>query len=179
MKKLTLFALALTLTLSMAGFASAKGMGHGNDNGGMNHGSMNSGSMDHSNMSSDSGMDHGNMNMEGAANAHKGMMQMETNLELMKKDVEAMKSAAGRDAAMKAMNKHMMDMHMGMKSVKDHAHSTGNTGMQKSMKRLDKDMMTTMKGMGLMKKNPDQAVPMMMEGLEGMESTVDSMKGQM
>lgn len=169
MKKPTLFALALTLTLSMAGFASAGTMSNSNmDHGNMNHGSMENGSMDH-----------GNMDMQGAGNAHKGMMQMETNLELMKKDVEAMKSPAGRDAAMKAMNKHMMDMHMGMKSVKDHAHSSGNTGMQKSMKRLDKDMMTTMKGMGLMKKDPDQAVPMMMEGLEGMESTVDSMKGQM
>ncbi|WP_157917343.1 hypothetical protein [Pseudodesulfovibrio profundus] len=44
---------------------------------------------------------------------------------------------------------------------------------------MNKHMMTTMKGMGLAKKNVDEGIPMMMDGLNNMEKVLESMKGSM
>jgi hypothetical protein len=51
--------------------------------------------------------------------------------------------------------------------------------MEASMKQINKDMMTTMKGMGLMRRDADKAVSMMNQGLDGMEKTMVKMKGMM
>lgn len=124
------------------------------------------------------GMDHGDMKA-GDMSVHESMKVMEDNLALMKQDVNTMKDASQRKAAMGAMKKHMTDMHHGMAGVEAHAKMNHNAKMEASMKQLNKDMMITMKGMGVMKKDADKGIPMMMEGIEKMEATVAKMKGAM
>lgn len=123
-------------------------------------------------------MDHGDMKA-GDMSVHQSMKVMDENLQMMKKDVEAMKAPAQRKAAMSDMKKHMTDMHHGMAGVEAHAKKNHDTGMEASLKQLNKEMMITMKGMGVFKKNPDQGIPMMMEGIEKMEKTVGKMKSNM
>ncbi len=149
MKKLTAITTALALTLLVSGFAFAM-----------------------------QGMDHGNMKA-GDMSVHDGMQVVETNLNMMKTDVETMKDPAQRQAAMSAMNKHMTDMHHGMAAMEGHAKKNHDTGMEASMKQLNKEMMITMKGMGMMKKDPDAAIRMMEEGNMKMEKTLMQMKGKM
>lgn len=124
------------------------------------------------------GMDHGKMK-NGDMSMHESMMVMEKNLQMMKKDVAAMKNADQRQDAMKSMNKHMTDMHHGMAGAEAHAKKNHDMAMESSMKKMNKHMMTTMKGMGLAKKNVDEGMPMMMEGLNNMEKVLESMKGSM
>lgn len=168
MKKIVMMSAVALLTLCLSGFAlaasHAEGMNHGTtDHGTMNHGTMDQGAMGHG----------AGMSMED------GMKGMEHNLMLMKQDVAAMQDEAGRAAAMKAMKKHMNDMHTAMMPVKKHAEDSGNSHMQQSMKQIDMDMMTTMKGMGMMKKDPAKAMPMMNEGIDKMLQTMTKMKGMM
>jgi hypothetical protein len=158
MKPITTLTLALALTLALGAPALAASTDHG----GMNHGSM----------------DHNAMQAEGPApSMHDGMKAMEHNLHLMKQDVAAMHDPAARDAAMKAMNGHMTDMHHGMAAVEGQAKASGDGTAQAAMKQMNKDMMTTMKGMGLMKQNPDAAIPMMQDGIRKMEHTMGQLKG--
>ena len=161
MKKLTILTLALAASLLLSGLAFAGNMD-------MSHGDMNHGEMKG-----------GDMKGEGAMAPMEAMKSMESNLEMMKADVAAMKDPAKREAAMGSMNKHMMGMHHGMSAMESHAQSSGDAGMQKGMKELNMGMMETMKGMGMMKKDADAAMPMMNGGLDKMESTLDRMKGMM
>ena len=149
MKKLTTITMALALTVLMSSFAFAM-----------------------------KGMDHGNMKA-GDMNIHESMKVMEDNLHMMKMDVETMKDPAKRKAAMGSMNKHMTDMHHGMAGVEAHAKKNHDKHMETSMKQINKDMMTTMKGMGVAKKNADKGIPMMMDGIRKMEKTIEKMKGMM
>lgn len=123
-------------------------------------------------------MNHGDMKA-GDMTTHESMQVMRDNLDMMKKDVAAMKDPAQRQAAMKAMNGHMTDMHHGMAGMEAHAKKSGDHKMEASMKQMNKDMMTTMKGMGLMKKDADKGMSMMNEGLDKMEKTMMQMKGMM
>jgi hypothetical protein len=123
-------------------------------------------------------MNHADMKAGDMA-PHESMKVMEQNLQMMKKDVAAMKDPAQRQAAMKAMNGHMTDMHHGMAAMEAHAKKSGDQKMEASMKQINKDMMTTMKGMGLMRRDADKAVSMMNQGLDGMEKTMVKMKGMM
>ncbi|AMK10798.1 hypothetical protein [Pseudodesulfovibrio indicus] len=123
-------------------------------------------------------MSHGDMKA-GDMTPAQSMKVMEENLQMMKMDVEAMKDPAGREAAMKAMDKHMTDMHHGMAGMEAHAKKQGDAGMQAHMSEMNKEMMTTMKGMGVMKKDADKGMSMMMEGINQMEQTMSKMKGMM
>jgi hypothetical protein len=149
MKKLTAITTALALTLLVSGFAFAM-----------------------------QGMDHGNMKA-GDMSLHDGMQVVETNLNMIKTDVETMKDPAQRQAAMSAMNKHMTDMHHGMAAMEGHAKKNHDKEMEASMKQMNKEMMITMTGMGMMKKDPDAAIRMMEEGNMKMENTLMQMKGKM
>jgi hypothetical protein len=149
MKKLTTITLALALTLLVSGLALAM-----------------------------QDMDHGDMKA-GDMNMHDSMKVVEDNLALMKKDVNAMKDEGRRKAAMEAMNKHMTEMHHGMAGVEAHAKKNHDAKMEALMKQLNKDMMITMKGMGVTKKNADKGIPMMMDGINRMEKTTAKMKGAM
>ncbi|QJB58455.1 hypothetical protein [Pseudodesulfovibrio sp. zrk46] len=146
MKKLTSITMAFALTLLVSSFAFAM-----------------------------QGMDHGNMKA-GDMSVHESMKVMEDNLALMKADVETMKDPAKRKAAMGAMNKHMNDMHHGMAGVEAHAKKNHDKHMEASMKQLNKEMMITMKGMGVTKKDADKGIPMMMDGIHKMENTIQKMK---
>lgn len=123
-------------------------------------------------------MDHGDMKA-GDMSVHESMKVMEDNLALMKKDVDTMKDASQRKAAMGAMKKHMTDMHHGMAGVEAHTKMNHDAKMEASMKQLNKEMMITMKGMGLTKKDADKGIPMMMDGINKMEQTVKKMKSMM
>ncbi|CCH50212.1 hypothetical protein [Pseudodesulfovibrio piezophilus] len=123
--------------------------------------------MDHSTM------DAGDMKMADS------MKVMEDNLALMKKDVETMKDPAQRKAAMTSMNSHMTDLHHGMAAAEGHAKMTKNAHMEASMKQMNKEMMMTMKGMGMAKKDADKGIPMMMDSLNKMEKTLSTMKSMM
>jgi hypothetical protein len=125
------------------------------------------------------GMNHEGMGGAAHGSMHDNMQVMHENLQLMKQDVQKMKDPAAREAAMQSMNKHMMSMHHGMSGVEKQVKESGNAAMQKSMKKMNMDMMTTMKGMGMMKKDADAAIPMMMDSLEKMESTMNTMQGMM
>ena len=149
MKKLTTITLALALTLLVSGMALAMQ--------GMDHGSMNAGDM----------------------NVHESMKAMEDNLALMKQDVQTMKDEGQRKAAMDAMNKHMTDMHHGMAGVEAHAKKNNDAKLEALMKQLNKEMMITMKGMGVAKKDAAQGIPMMLDGIGKMEKTTAQMKGAM
>lgn len=152
MKKLTTITMAFALTLLVSGFAFAmKDMDHG-DHG--DHGSMKAGDM----------------------GLHESIKVMEDNLHMMKMDVQTMKDPAKRKEAMTSMNKHMMDMHHGMAGVEHHAKQNNDKHMKASMKQLNQEMMITMKGMGVTKKNADKGIPMMMDGIEKMEKTIEKMK---
>jgi hypothetical protein len=158
MKKITTFAVALALTLMLSGLSFAMDMNHGDMKAGdMNHGDMKTGEM----------------------SGHQSMQAMQENLDMMKKDVAAMKDPAARQEAMKAMNGHMTDMHHGMAGMEAHAKKSGDHKMEASMKQMNKDMMTTMKGMGMMKKDPEKGMSMMNEGLDKMEKSMMQMKGMM
>lgn len=147
MKKLTTITMALALTVLMSNFAFAM-----------------------------KDMDHGTMTA-GDMNVHQSLKVMEDNLHMMKMDVETMKDPAKRKDAMGSMNKHMTDMHHGMAGVEAHAKKNHDKHMEASMKQINKDMMTTMKGMGVAKKNADKGIPMMMDGIHKMEKTIEKMKG--
>ncbi len=149
MKKLTTITMALALTLLMTGFAFAM-----------------------------QGMDHGNMKA-GDMSVHDSMQVIEKNLNMMKMDVETMKDPAKRMDAMKTMNGHMTDMHHGMAGVEAHAKKNHDAAMEADMKQMNKDMMMTMKGMGMMKKDPDAAIKMMEDGNMKMEQTLNKLKGNM
>jgi hypothetical protein len=149
MKKLTAITTALALTLLVSGFAFAM-----------------------------QGMDHGNMKAKDMS-VHDGMQVVEKNLNMMKADVETMKDPAQRQEAMSAMNKHMTDMHHGMAAMEGHAKKNHDTEMEASMKQMNKEMMITMKGMGMMKKDPDAAIKMMEEGNMKMEKTLMTIKSGM
>lgn len=149
MKKLTTITMVFALTLLVSGFAFAM-----------------------------KDMDHGDMKA-GDMSVHESMKVMEDNLHMMKKDVETMKDPAKRKAAMGSMNKHMTDMHHGMAGVEHHAKQNNDKHMQASMKQLNKEMMTTMKGMGVMKKDADKGIKMMNDGIHKMEKTIEKMKGKM
>lgn len=151
MKKCTTITMALALTLLMSGLALAM-QDHGHD-----HGHMKAGDM----------------------GLHESMKVMEDNLHMMKKDVEAMKDPANRKAAMGSMDKHMTDMHHGMAGVEHHAKANHDKHMEASMKQLNKEMMTTMKGMGVMKKDAGKGIKMMMDGINKMEKTIGMMKKKM
>lgn len=124
------------------------------------------------------GMDHGDMKA-GDMTAHESMKVIEDNLAMMKQDVETMKDESQRKAAMGAMNKHMTDMHHGMAGVEADAKKNHNGKMEAFLKQLNKEMMITMKGMGVTKKDADKGIPMMMDGINKMEKTVEKMKGAM
>ncbi|QGY41449.1 hypothetical protein GM415_15435 [Pseudodesulfovibrio cashew] len=147
MKKLTTLTMALALTLLVSGFAFAMQ------------------GMDHSAMKA------GDMSMQDS------MKVINDNIAMMKADVETMKDAGQRKAAMGAMNKHMTNMHHGMAGVEAHAKANHDTMMEDSMKQLNKDMMVTMKGMGMMKKDADKGISMMEEGIAKMEKAMHSVKG--
>lgn len=149
MKRLTTITLTLALTLLVSGLAFAM-----------------------------QDMDHGDMKA-GDMSVHESMKVMEDNLALMKQDVETMKDETQRKAAMGAMNKHMTDMHHGMEGVKADAKKNHNAKMEAFLKQLDKEMMITMKGMGVTKKDADKGIPMMMDGINKMEKTMEKMKGAM
>jgi len=157
MKKITTITLAIALTLLVSGFAYAMQE--------MTPGTMNHGDMTHGEMKA------------GDMNVGESMKAMEDNLAMMKMDVEKMKDPAQRKAAMDDMNKHMTDMHNGMAAVEANAKMTKDAMTEKSMKSMNKDMMTTMKGMGVMKKDADKGMEMMMEGINNMEKTMSMMKG--
>jgi hypothetical protein len=166
MKKLATLTIACALTLLMAGFAAAASMDHGS------HGDHDTAAstMDHGATPT---MDHGAPS--AAPSAEEAMQAMQHNLELMKQDVAAMRDPAGRDKAMADMNGHMTDMHHAMAAMDGHAKHNGDTAMQASMKQLNKDMMTVMKGMGAYKKSPEAGIPMMEDGLNRMDSTMRGM----
>ncbi|EGB15141.1 hypothetical protein DND132_1935 [Pseudodesulfovibrio mercurii] len=149
MKKLTTLTLTLALTLLVSGMAFAM-----------------------------QGMDHGDMKA-GDMTVQQSIKVMEDNLALMKQDVETMKDETRRDAAMGAMNTHMTDMHHGMAGVEAHAKMSQNSKMDALLKQLDKEMMITMKGMGVAKKDADKGIPMMMDGINKMEKTTAKMKSAM
>lgn len=149
MKKLTTITMAFALTLLVSSFAFAM-----------------------------KGMDHGNMKA-GDMSVHESMKVMEDNLHMMKMDVETMKDPAKRKAAMGSMNKHMTDMHHGMTGVEAHAKKNHDKHMEGSMKQLNKEMMITMKGMGVAKKDADKGITMMMDGIKKMEKTIEKMKAMM
>ena len=149
MKKLTTITLALALTLFASGMAFAM-----------------------------QGMDHGDMKA-GDMSMSESMKVLEDNLALMKQDVETMKDEGRRKAAMDAMNKHMTDMHHGMAGVEAQAKMSQNGKMDALLKQLDKEMMITMKGMGVAKKDADKGIPMMMDGIDKMEKTTAKMKSAM
>jgi len=149
MKKLTTITMALALTLLVSGMALAMQ--------GMDHGSMHAGDM----------------------SLHESMKVTEDNLALMKQDVERMKDDGQRKDAMDAMNQHMTAMHHGMAGVKADAQKNHNGKMEALLQQLDKEMMTTMKGMGVTKQDPDKGIPMMMDGINKMGKTVEQMKGAM
>jgi hypothetical protein len=149
MKRLTTITMALALTLLVSGLAFAM-----------------------------QGMDHGDTKAAGMS-VHDGMRIVEDNLNMMKADVETMKDPARRQEAMSAMNKHMTDMHHGMAAMEGHAKKNHDTGMEASMKQMNKEMMITMKGMGMMKKDPDAAIRMMEEGNMKMEKTLMTIKSGM
>lgn len=149
MKKFSTIAIALAMTLLVSGFAFATK------------------DMDHSKMKAE------DMSM------HDSMQVIEDNLNMMKMDVEKMKDPANRKAAMGTMNKHMTDMHHGMTAIESHAKKNHDKDMQATMKQMNKEMMITMKGMGMMKKDPDAAIKMMEEGNAKMEKTLNKMKGMM
>jgi len=158
MKKLTILAVAAALTLLVSGLAvAASGMDHGSHGHAEGHGQSTSapGSME------------------------SGMKTMADNLALMKQDVEKMKDPATRDQAMEAMNTHMTDMHHGMAAVEAHAGHGGDTAMQDAMKQFNSEMMDVMKAMGMSKRNPDQGIPMLEQGLGRLEKTMTMMQGMM
>ena len=149
MKKFTTITMTLALTLLVSGLAFAM-----------------------------QGMNHGNMKADNMS-IHESMKVMEDNLAQMKADVETMKDPAKRKAAMGEMNTHMTGMHHGMTGVETHAKKNQDKGMEASMKQLNKEMMITMKGMGVSKKDADKGIPMMMDGIMKMEKTIEKMKGEM
>ncbi|MGE4423071.1 MAG: hypothetical protein AB7D39_12300 [Pseudodesulfovibrio sp.] len=123
-------------------------------------------------------MNHADMKA-GDMTMQESMKVMKENLQLMHKDVAAMKAPAGRAEAMKAMDTHMTDMHHGMAGMETNAKKSGNQKMEASMKQMNKDMMTTMKGMGVMKKDADKGMELMMDGINKMEKTMSTMQGMM
>ncbi|WP_319583514.1 hypothetical protein [uncultured Pseudodesulfovibrio sp.] len=123
-------------------------------------------------------MAHGDMKA-GDMSMHESMKAVDDNLAMMKMDVETMKDATKRKAAMDSMNQHMTDMHHGMAGMEAHAKKNNNGEMEGLLKQLNKEMMITMKGMGMTKKDADKGIPMMMDGINKMEKTTAKMKSAM
>ena len=158
MKRIVLLAFVTLMAFSTPVFAHS-GEGHEEHSEHMTHGKSGHDGMTHDMVSSGDGMD-----------------QTRHFLMRMKGDVRKMETGGVSKTAMKEMNRNMMSMHGGMDALSRSVRESGDLKAKRSVKVLDQGMMSTMKGMGMVRKDPDKGVGLMKEGIAEMERALDQLR---